>query len=123
MADPQFDPKKPFGRVFHGEGKPRKADLECAYFQDGLYFNQDGLLVRNDHNESVIRSRTKAEAPPPVEHRSAAVTDKLLGESDEVVFKTAIALTRKLAKEGKPVEYEPELANRDDNIRFIDENS
>lgn len=112
----RFDASKPFGRVFHGEGKPRKQDAVCVYFQDSLYFDADGALVKNDHNDGVLAQREK---PVQLLEKPAEPMPDVSGQSDDVIFRMAINLSRKLAKAGEADEYEPSVEAREDNLKFL----
>lgn len=121
MDEPVLDLDQPFGKTFFGEGKPRKQDRDTAFFQNGLYFDATGKFVHNEHNAEVLEARLHPEAKP--KHRGEDIEGKLLGESDETIFRMALNLTRKLAKEGETVDYEPDVGERDANIKFIADHS
>lgn len=118
LDGPAFNASEPFGRVFHGEGKPRKSDLDCAFFQNGLYYDADHALVNNDHNKSILQARhpepkaeVTVEAPTPI--------PDLSGESDDAVFRMALNLYNKLTRKGETPDYEPSVEAREENITFL----
>lgn len=118
LEGPEFNTSEPFGRVFHGEGKPRKSDLECAFFQNGLYYDASHNLVNNDHNQSILQARApEPKAPEPVEDRTP-IPD-LSGESDDAVFRMALNLYNKLARKGETPDFEPSVEAREENITFL----
>lgn len=118
LEGPAFNTSEPFGRVYHGEGKPRKSDLECVYFQNGLYYDADRNLVKNDHNQSILQARAPApKAAEPAEAPSA-IPD-LSGESDDAVFRMALNLYNKLSRKGETPDYEPSVEAREENISFL----
>lgn len=118
LEGPAFNPSQPYGRTFHGEGKPRKSDLECAFFQNGLYYNSDQKLVDNDHNRSMLETKT-APSTAAAEEESASPIPNLSGESDENVFRMALNLFTKLSRHGETPDYEPSVDAREDNIAFL----
>lgn len=118
MTEITFDPNRPFGRTFHGEGKPRKSDAVCAFFQDGLYFDGNGKLVKNDHNDRVLESR-KPVTKAALASKVAEPVPDLTGESDDAIFRMALTLYNKLARQGDTPDYEPSVEAREENMRFL----
>lgn len=121
LEGPAFNPSEPFGRVFHGEGKPRKSDLECAFFQNGLYYDSDHLLVNNDHNRDILQARNPSVATKAVmiEDEPPSAVPDLSGETDDVVFRMALNLYNKLTRRGDAPDYEPSVEAREENIAFL----
>lgn len=117
LEGPAFNKHEPFGRTYHGEGKPRKIDLECAFLQNGLYYDPNFKLVDCDHNRSILDARSPATAKSAPKE-SEPVPD-LSGESDEVVFRMALNLYNKLTRRGDAPDFEPSVEAREDNLRFL----
>lgn len=122
LEGPAFNPSEPHGRTFHGEGKPRKSDLECVYFQNGLYYNANRKLVDNDHNRDVLALRS-APAKAADETETKPPVPDLSGESDDTIFRMALNLFNKLSKQGETPDYEPSVEAREDNLAFLARNS
>ena len=118
MTD-KMDFKQPFGRTSHGEGQPRKSDLECVFFQNGLYYDANGDLVKNDHNAAVLESRKPVEAPKATSDGNASQLPDLSKESDETIFRMALNLFNRLAKQGDTPDYEPDVGAREENLSFL----
>lgn len=119
LNGPAFNASEPFGRVFHGEGKPRKSDLECAYFQNGLYYNSSQMLVDNDHNQTILQSRNPVTTQPASVEQQAQPIPDLSGETDEIIFRMALNLYSKLARKGETPDFEPSVEAREENLNFL----
>lgn len=118
LEGPAFNASEPFGRTFHGEGKPRKSDLDCVFFQNGLYYDGDHNLVNNDHNQAILHARNPAPKNEAPAELPAPVPD-LSSESDETVFRMALNLYNKLAKRGETPDFEPSVEAREENLNFL----
>lgn len=120
---------QPHGAVFHGSGEIAEQDRPCKWFQNGLYYNADGkLLKEHPYNIDRMRKLDALEVKPdevpddPTRTGNPETLAKLNEMDDATVKQTAINLKGHLASEGSSDDFEPgddRLANEDFILKYV----
>lgn len=96
------------------------------FFQDGLYFAQNGELLNNDHNRAVYKMRgldisrdLEGETAAPENTGAPAPDDLLAGKTSDEVFAIAERLRAQLDIANDADNYAPTAEATADNVDFI----
>lgn len=117
---------EPYGKVYAGSGEQSALDKECAFYQNGLYFDTKGnLLADHPHNAERIKMLEALTATPRLTQQEGKpngnpdVIRQLGTMSDEDIYHAAVSLVGFLTDQGKSCDYEPVETDRDANVDFI----